>query len=75
MENKYIEGGHQCFMLGGGDPSIPNDIPSDVVFRYNTCYKPLRWKVRIRIPDSSVRSRRRLKPRTHVESYTSTQAD
>jgi hypothetical protein len=43
-ENNYIEGGHQCFMLGGGDPSIPNDIPSDVVFRYNTCYKPLRWK-------------------------------
>lgn len=43
-ENNYVEGSHQCIMLGGGDPSIPNDIPSDIVFRYNTCYKPLSWK-------------------------------
>lgn len=43
-ENNYIEGSHQCFMLGGADPSIPNEIPSDIVFRYNTCYKPLWWK-------------------------------
>jgi hypothetical protein len=40
FEHNYIEGSHQCFMSGGGDPSIPNSIPSDVVFRYNTCVKP-----------------------------------
>jgi outer membrane biosynthesis protein TonB len=43
FEHNYIEGSHQCFMSGGGDPSIPNSIPSDVVFRYNTCVKQLFW--------------------------------
>lgn len=41
--NNYMEGGHQCFMSGGGDPSIPGSIPSDVWFHHNTCVKPLFW--------------------------------
>lgn len=41
--NNYLEGGHQCFMSGGGDPSIKGDKPSDIYFAYNTCVKPLYW--------------------------------
>jgi hypothetical protein len=43
FEGNYLEGSHQCFMSGGGDPSIPQSIPSDVVFRRNTCAKPAYW--------------------------------
>lgn len=43
FDDNYLEGGHQCVMSGGFDPSIPQSIPSDVVFRRNRCVKPLRW--------------------------------
>ena len=31
-------------MFGGGDPSIPNLVPSDIVITRNHLSKPLRWK-------------------------------
>ena len=43
--NNYLEGAGENFMLGGADPSISNLVPSDIEFRNNHVYKPLRWKV------------------------------
>jgi hypothetical protein len=43
--NNYLEGAGENFMLGGADPSINGLIPSDVEFRRNHLFKPLRWKV------------------------------
>ncbi len=43
--NNYLEGSGENFMLGGSDPSISGLIPSDLEFRNNYLYKPLRWKV------------------------------
>lgn len=43
--NNYLEGSGENFMLGGADPSISGLIPSDLEFRNNYLYKPLRWKV------------------------------
>lgn len=43
--NNYLEGAAENFMLGGADPAISGLIPSDIEFRNNYLYKPLRWKV------------------------------
>ncbi len=43
--NNYLEGAGENFILGGGDPSIPNLVPSDIEFRRNHCFKPLSWKI------------------------------
>jgi hypothetical protein len=43
--NNYLEGAGENFMLGGADPSISGLIPSDIEFRLNHVYKPLRWRV------------------------------
>ncbi|HEY6403332.1 MAG TPA: hypothetical protein VI479_18060, partial [Blastocatellia bacterium] len=43
--NNYLEGAGENFMLGGGDPSIPNLVPSDIEFRRNHCLKPLSWRI------------------------------
>lgn len=43
FEGNYLQGSHQCFNSGGGDPVMPGLVPSDVVFRNNVCEKPLRW--------------------------------
>ncbi|MBK9182212.1 MAG: hypothetical protein IPM83_03640 [Ignavibacteria bacterium] len=32
-------------MFGGGAPSIPNLVPSDIEIRQNHMYKPLTWRV------------------------------
>lgn len=42
--NNYLEGSGENFMLGGADPSISGLIPSDIEFRNNHLYKPLKWK-------------------------------
>ncbi|MDX2039945.1 MAG: hypothetical protein SF097_01795 [Acidobacteriota bacterium] len=42
--NNYLEGAAENFMLGGADPKVPRLIPSDIEFRRNHLYKPLRWK-------------------------------
>lgn len=43
--NNHLEGAGENFMLGGADAAIANLIPSDIEFRRNYVYKPLRWKV------------------------------
>ncbi len=41
--NNYIEGGGQNIMFGGGDPSVPNLVPSNIEIRRNFLYKPSEW--------------------------------
>jgi hypothetical protein len=44
IENNYLEGAAQSFLLGGSDPTIPNLVTTNVVFRYNHLRKPLAWR-------------------------------
>jgi hypothetical protein len=44
VENNYLEASGENIMVGGGDPKIPNVVPSDIVFRGNTFAKPQAWK-------------------------------
>jgi hypothetical protein len=44
IQNNYLEGSGQSFMLGGADPAIPGLITEDVVFRRNHLSKPLAWR-------------------------------
>ncbi len=43
--NCRLEGAGENVMFGGADPAVPDLVPSDIEFRYNTCYKPLTWKI------------------------------
>ena len=43
--NNYLEGAGENVMFGGGDPSIPDLVPSDIEVRRNHFSKPLAWKV------------------------------
>ena len=42
--NNYLEAAGENIMFGGGDPSIPNLIPSDIEIRNNHLFKPLQWR-------------------------------
>lgn len=44
IENNYMEASHEVIMFGGGDPSIPGLVPSDVTIRRNHVTRPLAWK-------------------------------
>jgi hypothetical protein len=44
IENNYLEASGENFLLGGADPSIPNLVTEDVVFRRNHVSKPLAWR-------------------------------
>ena len=44
IENNYLEGAGDNFMLGGADPAIPGLIPTDVTFRRNYVSKPVSWR-------------------------------
>src|SRR6476661_3196585 len=44
IENNYLEGAGENFILGGSDPPIPNLITEDVVFRRNHLAKPAAWR-------------------------------
>ena len=43
--NCRLEGAGENVMFGGADPRVPDLVPSDIEFRYNTCWKPLTWKI------------------------------
>ena len=43
ISNNYLEASGENVMFGGADPSIPNLIPSDIVFRHNLVSKPIEW--------------------------------
>jgi hypothetical protein len=44
IENNYLEASGENFLLGGADPSIPNLVAEDIVFRSNHVTKPLAWR-------------------------------
>lgn len=41
--NNYLEGAGENFLTGGSDTQIFNNVPSDIEFRRNHCFKPLSW--------------------------------
>jgi hypothetical protein len=44
IENNYLEGAGENFLLGGADPAIQGLVTSDVVFRSNHLTKPAGWQ-------------------------------
>jgi hypothetical protein len=44
IENNYLEGATENFLLGGADPTIPNLVTTQVTFRRNHLRKPLTWR-------------------------------
>jgi hypothetical protein len=44
LANSYLEAAGENVMFGGGDPTVPNLVPSDIEIVGNHLAKPLRWK-------------------------------
>ena len=44
IQHNYLEAAGENIMFGGGDPSIPGLVPSDIQIRNNRISKPLQWK-------------------------------
>lgn len=44
IENNYLEGAGENFLLGGADPAIQGLVTEDVTFRRNHLAKPLSWR-------------------------------
>jgi len=44
IENNYLEGAGENFLLGGADPTIPGLVTTDVKFLRNHLRKPLTWR-------------------------------
>src|SRR5206468_2998447 len=44
IENNYLEGAGENFILGGSDPPISGLIAQDVIFRRNHLAKPAAWR-------------------------------
>ena len=44
IENNYLEGAGDNFLLGGADPAIQGLVTEDVVFRRNHLSKPVAWR-------------------------------
>jgi hypothetical protein len=42
--NNYLEASGENLMFGGGDPSVPNLVPSDIVVRHNYISKQPSWR-------------------------------
>jgi hypothetical protein len=47
--NNYLEGAGEVMLIGGGDPSIANLVPSDIEIRRNFFRKPKEWSGRAAI--------------------------
>jgi hypothetical protein len=43
--DNYLEGAAENLLFGGADSAVDNIVPSDIEFRHNYLYKPLRWRV------------------------------
>jgi Putative Ig domain len=54
IENNYLEGATENFLLGGSDPTIPNLVTTKVTFRFNHLRKPLTWRDAIVATPASV---------------------
>ena len=44
IENNYLEAAGENVMFGGGDPAIPNLVPSDIIIRNNVFAKQTVWR-------------------------------
>jgi len=44
IANNYLEAASENILFGGGDPSIPGLVPSDIEIRRNVSTKPLAWR-------------------------------
>src|SRR5262245_30424348 len=44
IENNYLEGAAENFLLGGADPTIAGLVPTNVTFRGNYLRKPVAWR-------------------------------
>ena len=44
IENNFLQGAGENFILGGSDPAIPNLVSENVVVRYNYVSKPMSWR-------------------------------
>lgn len=44
IANNFLEAAGENIMFGGGDPRIPELVPSDIEIRNNHLFKPLRWR-------------------------------
>ena len=44
VENNYLEGAGENFLLGGADPAIPGLVTEDVTVRRNYFSKPMSWR-------------------------------
>ena len=44
IENNFLQGAGENFILGGSDPPIPNLVSENVVVRYNYMSKPMSWR-------------------------------
>jgi hypothetical protein len=43
IDNNHIEAAAENILFGGGDPAIPNLVPSDITIRRNLITKPIAW--------------------------------
>ncbi len=44
ISNNYLEAAGENVLFGGGDPSIPDLVPSDITFTRNHLSRPLAWR-------------------------------
>lgn len=42
--NNYLEGGAENILIGGGDPSVKDLVPTDIEIRQNLITKPISWR-------------------------------
>jgi hypothetical protein len=42
--NNYLEAASENILFGGGDPAVPDLVPSDIEIRRNLCTKRLAWR-------------------------------
>jgi hypothetical protein len=45
IENNYLEASGENILFGGTPPTVPNNVPADIVIRRNHLYKPLSWRI------------------------------
>jgi hypothetical protein len=56
VENNYLEGAGDNVMVGGDDPKIIGQTPTDLIFRGNTMSRPVAWRSPIVPPPTNVRA-------------------
>jgi hypothetical protein len=44
ITNNYLEASGENVLVGGGDPHIPNMVPSDIEITHNYFSKPVKWR-------------------------------